>query len=408
MTSVPRSASTSRWRILGAAFTIIGIAFGALFSLSVFLLPIVETMGWNRGAISTVALLNWLSMGAGSFFWGSLSDRLGARAVTASGALLLGAALVVSSQATTLPWFFVSFGVVVGFSVGAFYVPLNSMVAKWFPTNRGLALAILSAGLGLSVFLVAPFTRWLINLFDWRIAMLVMGDIAWVVAVPVALTLRNAPPEAAVAGEPVAAGGERYSMATIVRSPRFWAIAMAHFACCAAHSGPMFHMVTHVADQGISKMIAATVYGVSGLASIGGRLACGILADRFGAKRTLVAGLSLQAAMIALYLVVSDVTAFYALAVVFGMAYGGVMPLYALVTRDYFGEKAMGTAFGGVFMISCLGMGLGSFAGGWFYDHLGTYAWLFAGSFVVGAAAVAVAASCPPARVAASSVPVTA
>jgi MFS family permease len=67
------------------------------------------------------------------------------------------------------------------------------------------------------------------------------------------------------------------------------------------------------------------------------------------------------------------------------------MPLYALVTREYFGEKVMGAAYGAVFLISTLGMGLGSFAGGVLYDRLGSYSWLYAGSFAIGAAAVGLA-----------------
>jgi MFS family permease len=150
-------------------------------------------------------------------------------------------------------------------------------------------------------------------------------------------------------------------------------------------------MVTHGIDQGLTKIVAATAFGVSGFSSIAGRVGCGILADRFGAKRTLVVGLALQASMVFLYLFARDAGSFYALALVFGVAYGGVMPLYAIVTREYFGERIMGTAYGAVFLISTLGMGLGSFAGGAIYDRLGSYAWLFLGSAAIGVGAVALA-----------------
>jgi len=163
----------------------------------------------------------------------------------------------------------------------------------------------------------------------------------------------------------------------------------------------MFHMVTHATDQGLGPMAAATALGVSGFSSIIGRIGGGLLADRVGAKPTLVAGLAVQAAMIPVYLVAHDVTAFYALAIVFGISYGGVMPLYALVTREYFGEKVMGTAYGAVFLISTLGMGIGSYAGGILYDRLGSYAWLYSGSFVIGAVAVSLALTFRPPRTAA-------
>ena len=388
--------------MLAASVGIIGIGTGTLFALSVFLLPIVESMRWTRGDISVVASLNWISLGVGSLVMGYLSDRFGTRLVVAIGGFMLGLALVLSSQAASLLWFEVTFGLMVGLAAGSFYVPLSSTASKWFTANRGLALGVISSGLGLGTFVAAPVSRWLIDLYGWRIAMLFIGDVAWLVVIPLALLLRDPPRAPAAPSRGAAATKADSSAVRIARAPAFWAIAIAHFACCAAHSGPIFHMVTHVADQGIGKMAAATVFGVSGLASIGGRLGCGMLADRFGGKPTLVVGLAVQAAAIAAYLVVRDLGAFYLLAVVFGLAYGGVMPLYALVTREYFGEKAMGTAFGGVFMISCLGMGLGAFAGGWFYDALGSYAWLYVSSLAIGGMAVLVAMTCPGRQLVAS------
>jgi MFS family permease len=230
--------------------------------------------------------------------------------------------------------------------------------------------------------------------------MIVMGDIAWLLTIPAGLLIRSAPGDV---GD-VAMGGGRpaaersFSMREVAAAPQFWLIALAHFACCAAHSGPIFHMVTHAIDQGIARMAAASVLALSGLASIAGRIGGGVLADRVGAKPTLVAGLALQSATIALYLATRDLASFAALGVAFGVAYGGVMPLYALLIRQYFGEAVMGAAYGAVFLVSTLGMGLGSFAGGLIYDQFGSYAWLFVSSFGMGGAAALIALTFHPPR----------
>ena len=381
------------WVVLAASAVIICIGMGALFSLGVFLKPLEESMRWSRGAISTVALLNWIAMGVGSFVWGALSDRLGTRGVALAGGVLLGLGLVLSSQVQALWQFSVTFGVMVGFAVGAFYAPLTSTATKWFTSRRGLAVALVSSGIGVGILVVAPLTRALTTARGWRAAMLVLGDLAWLIVIPVALLIREQPGDvgAAAMGGAAAASRREYTTVQVVSSPQFWAIALTHLACCAAHSGPIFHMVTHASDQGIPVMAAATILGVSGLASIAGRIGGGLIADRIGAKPTLLAGLALQALMVFLYLFAQGLGTFYGLALVFGLAYGGVMPLYALVTREYFGEKVMGTAYGAVFLISTLGMGLGSFAGGVVYDRLGSYAWMFGGSFAIAAAAVVLA-----------------
>lgn len=390
---MPRRPIFYGWIVLSASSLVVCVGMGALFSLGVFLKPMEESMGWSRSAIGVVALLNWIAMGVGSFTWGALSDRFGTRVTTLGGGVLLGLGMVLSSQVTSVMQLYVTFGAIVGLAVGAFYAPLSATATRWFTTNRGLAVAIVSSGIGVGILLVAPLARWLTTAFGWRVAMLVLGDVCWLTIVPLALLIRNAPAEmgtSAMGGADRQASRE-YTAAEAFRTPQFWAIGLTHFACCAAHSGPIFHMVTHAIDQGIARMAAASVLGVSGLASVAGRIGCGMLADRFGAKRTLVAGLALQALMISLYLVTQDLGAFYALSVGFGIAYGGVMPLYALLVRQYFGDRVMGTAYGGVFLVSTLGMGLGSFAGGWIYDRLGSYAGLFIGSFAIGAVATLLA-----------------
>ena len=99
-----------------------------------------------------------------------------------------------------------------------------------------------------------------------------------------------------------------------------------------------------------------------------------------------------------LYLVVRDLSGFYALAVMFGFAYGGVMPLYAILVREYFGARIMGTMFGAVGFVASLGMAIGPVLGGWLYDGSGSYFWLFLGSAGIGLGAVAIALTFRPPR----------
>src|SRR5687768_16552816 len=167
------------WIVVGAAALIICIGMGSLFALGVFLKPMADSMGWSRGAISSVALLNWIAMGLGSFVWGALSDRIGTRTVAVAGGLLLGLGLVLSSQVRALWQLYITFGVMVGFAVGAFYAPLTSTATKWFTTRRGLAVSLVSSGIGVGILAIAPLARALTSLWDSRIALLVIGDLAW-------------------------------------------------------------------------------------------------------------------------------------------------------------------------------------------------------------------------------------
>jgi MFS family permease len=142
---------------------------------------------------------------------------------------------------------------------------------------------------------------------------------------------------------------------------------------------------------GLGPLAAVSVYSVEGLAGLGGRVVVGLLADRYGAKRVLITTLVVQAVAIAAYLQVNELAEFYTLAVIFGVAYGGGMPLYASLARDYFGQHIMGTVFGAATMLSSLGMALGPVAGGWVFDTFHDYAWLYIASAAVAVGAVLLA-----------------
>jgi MFS family permease len=389
------------WVIVGVGIVATCVGFGAMMSLSVFLQPMAEAMGWSRTGVATAAMLNFLCMGAASFAWGALSDRFGTRLVMAAGGLMLGVGMVLASRATTLLQFQLLFGIIVGLAASSLYGPITATTTRWFTRNRTLAVALVSAGLSFGSTIMAPLARWLISTYDWRTAMLVIGDLVLLVVVPVAFLVRNPPETPATAGAVAAAraAGAPLTVGQALRTPQFAAIALTHFACCAAHSGPIFHMVTHAIDRGVPAMAAATVLSVAGLASLSGKIVCGLVADRAGVKRTLIAGLALQAAAVILYLFTRELGSFYALAMMFGFAYGGVMPLYAVLVREYFGERIVGSVFGAVSTAATLGMAIGPWVGGRAFDALGSYSWMYIGSFAIGLGAVAIAFTFRPPRV---------
>jgi MFS family permease len=373
------------------------VALGSMFSLAVFLAPMSTETGWSRAAISSAMTIDFLVMGVAGFLWGTVSDRLGVRAVVFAGAVTLGAGLVVASRATSLLTFQLGYGLLVGVAAGAFFAPMIAAVTGWFDTQRGLAVSLVSAGMGMAPLTVSPFAGWLITTHNWRTALGIIGVAAWVLLIPAALFVRNPPRAAPVSSPSTAAPSDATAprLRDALASPAFLALGGTFFLCCAAHAGPIFHMMSYAQFCGLSTMTAVSVYSVEGLAGLGGRLLLGVVADRLGAKRIVVAGLIVQALAIAAYAAIRRSGEFYLLAIVFGTAYGGVMPLYAVLAREYFGQRNMGAVFGAATMLSCLGMASGPLVGGWIFDTLHTYRWLYLGSAGVGLGAVAIALSFP-------------
>jgi MFS family permease len=280
----------------------------------------------------------------------------------------------------------------VGLAASAFFAPMIATVTGWFETRRNLAISLVSAGMGMAPLTISPLASWLITHYGWRPAMFYIGVLAWVLLIPAALFVRRPP-------APITSGTQGGSVAVPTRqeigkaltSPQFLVLGFTFMLCCAAHSGPIFHVVSYAMYCGLTSMAAVSVYSVEGLAGLGGRVLIGMLADRFGAKRVLIATLVGQSVAIAAYLQVNELSEFYTLAVVFGVAYGGGMPLYASLARDYFGQHIMGTVFGAAAMLSSLGMSIGPVFGGWVFDTYHNYAWLYISSAAVAVGAVLLA-----------------
>jgi MFS family permease len=389
------NASTYRWVIVAAGGLLGCVAIGAMFSLPVFLRPIAQQTGWSMTGVSMAMTIGFVAMALASFAWGSLSDRVGPRFVVLIGSVAIAASVALASQAKSLLAFQLLFGLAVGGSVAAIFAPLMAAVTGWFDTHRSLAVSLVSAGIGMAPMTMSPLAAWLVTHYDWRTSMLIIAGIAAAMMIPVSFLIRR--PPALESG--VVAPGEPQSEISIgeaLRSPQFIILVLTNFFCCATHSGPIFHTVSYAVSCGIPLMAAVTIYSLEGFAGLFGRIAFGIAGDRLGAKRVLVFGLMTQAVATLGYLFVREIGEFYAVAAVFGFIYAGTMPLYAVIARENFPLKMMGTVIGGTVMAGGLGMATGPVIGGMIYDTYATYSWLFIFAFGMGIGSVLIALTFKP------------
>jgi MFS family permease len=390
---MPRRAnrvdSHYRWVIVAAGGLLGCVAIGAMFSLPVFLRPMSQETGWSVTGISTTMTIGFLAMAIASMVWGTLSDRFGPRPVVLAGSVVLAASLALASRAESLIAFQFQFGLLVGASTAAILAPMMACVTGWFDTQRGLAVSLVSAGMGMAPMTMAPLAAWLISIHDWRSSMLIIAALVTGLMIPAALLVRRPP---ALEGEGAAmAADEPQSDMTVrqaVRSPQFIILMLANFFCCATHSGPIFHTVSYAVTCGIPMIAAVSIYSVEGFSGMLGRIGFGVAGDRFGAQRVLVIGLLAQAFGVLAYAFVSDLDGFYAVAVVVGFLYAGTMPLYAVIIRENFPLRMMGTIIGGTAMAGSLGMSIGPLLGGLVYDHFGSYAPLYVCSWGMGLVAM--------------------
>lgn len=380
-----------RWVVVAAGGLIGCVAMGALFALPVLLNPMVADTGWSRTGISGAMTVAFLAMALCAMLWGAASDRFGARPAVLLGAGLFTLALVLASRAQSLLQFQLAFGGLGGATVAAFIAPMMATVTGWFSRQTALAVSLVSAGMGLAPVTMSPLVAWLIGRQDWREVLLLLAGIVAILTLPAALLLRRPPqliqPEQSLSGP---GPHDPRSLRQVVVSAPFLVLVAANFFCCATHSGPIFHTVSYAELCGLSTIAAVSIYSVEGIAGMAGRLGFGLLGDRFGAKRVLVSGLLAQALAAMLYVFAGGLYDFYAVAALFGFIYAGTMPLYAVLVRENFPLRMMGTIIGATSMAGGLGMATGPVLGGWIFDRTGGYAGMYFTSLGLGLVATLV------------------
>jgi MFS family permease len=390
--------SRYRWVIVAAGGLLGCVAIGGMFSLPVLLQPIARDTGWSVTGVSSAMTVGFLAMALTSMIWGNLTDRFGPLPVVLTGSIVIAASLALASQATSLLAFQFIFGVMVGGATAAIFAPMMATVTGWFDTHRSLAVSLVSAGMGMAPMTMSPLVAWLISHHDWRTTMLIVSGVVAAIMIPVSLLVRRPPALDAAPSAPAdgAAMPADMSLAEALRSPQFIILIATNFFCCATHSGPIIHTVSYAVSCGIPMIAAVTIYSVEGLSGMFGRIVFGLLGDRLGAKRVLVAGLLIQAFGALGYAFVRELSGFYAVAALFGFVYAGTMPLYSVLIRENFPLKMLGTVIGGTAMAGSLGMATGPVAGGLIYDTFASYAWLYIGSWAFGLGAFAIALTFRP------------
>jgi MFS family permease len=380
-----RGIFANRWWIVFA--TICGLIVGSgavnVFAFGVFLKPITAELGIGRGTFSSALTLH-SALGALSCpVVGWMVDRWGARRVMIPGLVVYAAAaasyaLIQASPFAITYLLFALAGIVTGIGTP---IPYAAVITQWFDRQRGLALGLGIAGVGLGVAIVPQLAAALIAAFNWRIAYLGLGAAILIIAfVPVAVFLRE-PPEAQrshAAGRAAAAALPGVEARAAFRSGLFWALAIAFFLDVIAINGTLTHIVALLTDRGIALQAAtATMSGV-GIALIFGRVLSGWCLDRLWGPYVAVTFFVLP--MIGIALLASGAVGFVPFlgAILLGLGIGAEVDLMAFFAGRYFGPRNYAKIYGTMFGIFSLGVGIGPTLSGLSFDHFHSYTPVFA------------------------------
>jgi MFS family permease len=363
------------WFVVAAAFAITFVGFGSAYTFSAFVDSLQRDFGASRGSVSLVfSLAGFLYFGLG-ILSGPLADRWGARRLAVAGMILIGLGLAAASLARSLTEVYVAYGLGVGLGVGCSYVPVLGAVQRWFVRRRGFASGLAVSGIGVGTLVMPPFATFLIDALGWRSTYLVLGGLAAVLGVGMALLIENDPLGRGLApdGDPVQPGAQaaRPAGASVRDAIGSWRFVGLYAACLTCSFGlfvPFVHLVPYALDHGVTPASAALLLGIIGAGSTAGRFFLGGLADRIGRRLALVA---MFAGMAAALVVWVGSTAFWGLAgfaFVYGVFYGGFVALLPTLVMDYFGGRNVGGIIGMLYTSVAFGTLIGPSAAGFAFD----------------------------------------
>lgn len=374
------------WVMVGVAAVVVGTGFGTLWSFPIFLKPLTEEFGWLRGETSFAYAIATFLIGAMGIVMGDLADRFSARPLVLMGAIVLGASQLLLGQIQTLWQLYAIYGFLVGgLAISAFYVPLVTHVGFWFERNKGMAIGIMLGGQVAGAAIVPFVVRILISNLGWRETYVIMGVAIWLLLIPITILIRRPPGHENSGGKATArrdwtrAEGGAMSPARLTT-----VLSVAIVFCCVCMAIPLIHAVSKASDAGIDAESAAAVLSLIMIGGFVGRVGAGKVSDHIGGLRTLLLAAGTQTVMVFWFSQFDGMVGLYVLALAFGVGYGGVMPSYAIIIREYIPANLSGRALGIVYFLGNVGMGLGGYFGGLLFDLGGTYTLTFALGVPVG------------------------
>jgi MFS family permease len=395
--------------VVGVSATVNSLAWSARSTFGLFYVALLGEFGWERGQAALGYSLSWLLLLVFSPLAGSFYDRWGARLLVPVGGLLLGGALALTGQATTLWQYYLAFGVLGGAGIAGMQMPAAAIVSRWFVRSRGAAMGIVSAGASASAVIFYPLNTWLILTLGWRVAFAVFGIVVAVLTIPLAALLYRNPSddadgrrEGSAKPETTPLGAARtveddWTLGAALRSYPFWAVFAMWGLGVIGYQIVTTHQVAHAVERGFSPVTLGWVFGFGGACTVAGNLLGGSLSDRWGRGWVFALGSAIGIAGIGC-LSWLDGPGDLALLLVYaasGLGFGMRISLLATIPADLFAGRHLGAILGFAHGGGGLGGFIGPFLGGWLFDVTGSYQLAFA------AAALAIAGSAVAAWVAA-------
>jgi len=387
-----KSTSSFPWSIVGGSFITLALTYAVWYSFSVFFVSLLKEFHWTRSIASGAFSIFVIFHGISGPVAGSMVNRYGHRTVFLLGSSFLAGGLILCSFTQTWWQFYIYFGVITAAGVGATgWVPNTTIIQDVFKAKRGLAMGIISSGVGVGILVCVPLFQLLIIRLGWRktyqimalfipLIIFLMGAIFLTrTERPIFVKNTKAPPLQSKIGNSLTvakSAGMSWTLRRAMNTKQFWLLGLSFFLGAFTVHSILTHQVAFLIDQGVGKLTASSIVGIMGIVSVGGKIFWGVLSDKIGRENTFTAGIICLTLGISLLIVFDKFPHFslpYYYAFFFGMGYAVTASLSPLITADFFAGQAYGSIFGTLFILNAMGAALGAWFAGFLHDRTGSY-----------------------------------
>ena len=367
--------------VLAACFVLNMFGRGLADTYTVFLLPLEREFGWTRSELTGVYALYLLVNGFTAPLVGLMFDRLGPRWVYGAGVACLGTAFFLAQSLSSLWQFYLLVGVLVGFAVSLNgMVPGSALLARWYRARLSTAIGIAFSAVGVGTVVFVPLAQQLVTLYDWRTAYRVFG-LALLALLPLVLFAVpwgrfRAGAEDYQARAKAAVPGEGWTLRKAARTSIYWGLVQVFICTSIGMFSIVVQLVVFLIDAGFSPLAAATTFGILGMLSSISIMGSGLIADRFGFRRTVTASFAGTATGMMLLIAITlwpSLPLLVLFVLVFGLCMGTRGPIISSICARHFAGPSVATIYGTIYATNALGAAFGSLMGGVLHDLSGGY-----------------------------------
>jgi MFS family permease len=371
------------WIVIACSLINLYVGGIVFFGFTAFFQPIREEFGWSYTQISLAASLRGLENSIFSPLAGFLVDRVGPRRLMLWGAITVGFGLILLSLTQSLAMFYACF-MLIGFGAGGCTAVVTmTAVANWFRRRIGLALGVLGSGIGAGGSVVLLIVV-LIDLYQWRSTLIILGLGMWALGIPLSLVVRNRPehygyrPDGEVSSpsvqsEEIQEKGVEIGLREALKMRSFLYLNMAEVIRVMTLMAVFTHVMPYLTSVGIPRATAGLVAGSIPLIGIIGRFGLGWLGDVFDKRYVMAVAIGLISLGLLAFSYMHVRWAIVPFLLLFPIGHGGSMVVRGSILREYFGRGSFGKMIGVIMGSAAVGGIIGPILAGWVFDAVGSY-----------------------------------